>query len=230
MGKLRTILIPLFIAIILISYSFSLQALFFMDLGERVLRMGMEGTDVALLQQLLAQKGFYKSDAIDGIFGKMTENAVREFQRSKNLKVDGIVGPETFSALPKDSGVSASRAEFNRDEILLLARVIHGEARGESFSGQVAVGAVVLNRVGDPRFPDSIRDVVMQDGQFCILFDGQINLYPGEKSLEAARAALLGYDPSRGALFFYNPAIAANSSWVSQRPVSVRIGNHVFTR
>ncbi len=230
MGKLRTRTITLFIAIILISYSFSLQASSFIDLGERVLRSEMEGADVALLQQLLAQKGLYKADSIDGIFGKITENAVRDFQRSNNLTVDGIAGPKTFSALPKDSGVSASRSEFNRDEILLLARVIHGEARGESFRGQVAVGAVVLNRVADPRFPNSIRDVVMQDGQFCILFDGQINLYPGEKSLEAARAALLGYDPSRGALFFYNPTIATNSAWISQRPVLLRIGNHVFTR
>ncbi len=230
MGKLRVIFFTLLIAIILLSYNLSAQSSYFVELGERVLRAGMEGTDVAILQEILAQKGFYNKEKIDGIFGKITEEAVRKFQRENELTVDGIAGPQTFSALPKDTGVPASRSDFNREEILLLARVIHGEARGESFRGQVAVGAVVLNRVADSRFPNSVRDVVMQDGQFCILFDGQINLYPGEKSLEAARAALLGYDPSRGSVFFFNPAIASNSSWISQRPVVVRIGNHVFSR
>lgn len=229
MGKNRLKEVILIIAVLLLSLSSSAQAEYYFEMGERLLRSGMEGTDVALLQQFLAQKGYYNKDKTDGIFGRLTEKAVKDFQDDNNLQVDGIVGPQTFSAISKETVGSASRSEFKREEILLLARVIHGEARGESFRGQVAVGAVVLNRVADSRFPNTLRDVVMEDGQFCILFDGQINLYPGEKSLEAARAALVGYDPSRGSLFFYNPAIANNSSWVAKRPVAIRIGNHVFT-
>lgn len=223
--------LPLFLMVFLFVavLSYSVQASFFVDLGDRILRKGLEGTDVALLQQTLAAKGYYDPGQVDGLFGPMTEKALKQFQRNNGLTADGIFGPQTEAALPQEEVPSASRSDFNRDEILLLARVIHGEARGESFKGQVAVGAVVLNRVENPEFPNSIREVVMEDGQFCAIFDGQVNYFPEEKSLEAARAALTGYDPSRGALFFYNPVIATNTGWISRRPVATRIGNHLFT-
>ncbi len=197
------------------------------DLGERILKKGLEGVDVAILQQRLCLLGLYNSDDIDGIYGPMTVEAVKELQRRCDLKADGILGPKTIECLPHDLPVS-SRADFNREEILILARVIHGEARGELFKGQVGVGAVILNRVKHPSFPNTIREVVMEDGQFSCIFDGQINYYPTEEALDAARAALAGYDPTRGALFFYNPAIATNVAWISKRPVAERIGNHLF--
>lgn len=197
------------------------------ELGERVLKKGMEGVDVAILQQRLCLLGLYDSGDVDGIYGPKTVEAVKELQRRCGIKADGIVGPETIGCLPLDMPVS-SRADYNREDILILARVIHGEARGESFKGQVGVGAVILNRIKHPSFPNTIREVVMEDGQFSCLFDGQINYYPTEQSLDAARAALAGYDPTRGALFFYNPAIATNVAWISKRPVAKKIGNHLF--
>lgn len=229
MRKLRLVFLPLFLTLILFSYNICSEAAFFMDLGERVLRSGMEGTDVAVLQHILAKKGFYDHREVDGIFGPLTERAVRNFQEENQLHVDGLVGPETVAALPQDFVSGLNYYDVPQEEVLLLARVIHGESRGESFEGQVAVGAVVLNRVQNPQFPDTVRKVILQEGQFCITFDGQINLYPEKKALEATRAALSGYDPTRGSLFFYNPEIATNATWISRRPVATRIGNHVFT-
>ncbi len=229
MGKLRFVFLPLLIALILISYNFYTEAAYFIELGDRLLRSGMEGTDIAVLQHVLAKKGFYDPREIDGIFGPLTEEAVRKFQKENQLHVDGVVGPETLESVPQDLISGLYYFDVPQDEVLLLARVIYGESRGESFEGQVAVGAVVLNRVQDPKFPETIRKVIMQEGQFCITFDGQINLYPDRKSLEAARAAISGYDPTRGSLFFYNPEIATNAGWISRRPVATRIGNHVFT-
>ena len=116
------------------------------------------------------------------------------------------------------------------EDIIQLAYLINGEARGESFKGKVAVGAVVLNRVKSDKFPNSIREVILQEGQFSCISDGQANLYPMKSSIAAAKAALLGYDPTNGALFFYNPKIATNVAWISERPVVARIGQHVFAR
>ncbi|MCK8826259.1 cell wall hydrolase [Natroniella acetigena] len=115
-------------------------------------------------------------------------------------------------------------------EVELLARIIHGEARGEPYMGQVAVGAVVLNRVIDSFFPDSIRDVIYQPRQFSPVFDGQIDLTPNRTAYRAAEAALRGEDPTRGAVYFYNPRTANYISWFETRDVVVEIGNHVFAR
>ncbi|MFW6238334.1 MAG: cell wall hydrolase [Bacillota bacterium] len=197
------------------------------ELGSRVLSRGDEGSDVALLQDKLASLSIYEGK-IDGIYGPGTERAVKKFQRSRDLKVDGIAGSSTYDELPGESLLS--RRDFSRNDIILLARVIHGEARGEDFQGKVAVGAVVLNRVEHADFPDSIREVVLQGGQFSSLLDGQANLYPGENSIDASRATLAGYDPTEGALYFYNPRVATKVRWISGRPVIKRIGNHVFAR
>lgn len=196
-------------------------------LGSRVLSKGNEGADVAILQRKLKEISLYTGE-IDGIFGKATEEAVRKLQKNNDRKVDGICGEETLSLLPASNLLS--RMDVSREDIIQLAYLINGEARGENFKGKVAVGAVVLNRVKSNKFPNSIREVILQDGQFSCINDGQANLYPLKSSIEAAKAALLGYDPTYGALFFYNPQVATNVAWISERPVVIRIGGHVFAK
>ncbi|MFW6034916.1 MAG: cell wall hydrolase [Halanaerobiales bacterium] len=196
-------------------------------LGDRTLRKGDEGVDVALLQQKLRKLSIYKGK-IDGIYGSNTMKAVKIFQSKNGLTVDGIAGKKTYNILPQDELVS--RMNVSREELIMLARVIHGEARGESFRGKVGVGAVVINRVEHSKFPDSIREVATQKGQFSCLLDGQANLYPTNSSIKAAKAALMGYDPTSNSLFFYNPMVATNLSWISRRPVVKKIGSHLFAR
>jgi len=228
MMKMR-FLIPLIIFILLVSVfaGTSVLADYNLILGNRVLREGDEGADVAILQQKLADLSLYNGP-IDGLYGSATKKAVKTLQKQYGLTVDGVAGEQTFQVLPKENLVS--RMDISREDILLLARIIHGEARGESFKGKVAVGAVVLNRVESKRFPDSIREVILQKGQFSCLIDGQAHYYPSEESINAAKAALLGYDPTYGSLYFYNPKVATNLTWISSRPVTVRIGNHLFAR
>ncbi len=196
------------------------------DFGMRTLRYKDEGSDVAILQFRLQESGYYY-EKIDGIFGKKTLEAVIQFQKSNKLDSDGVVGAKTYQVLPQSEELPA-RGTYTWDDLIFLARVIHAEARGESFKGQVAVGAVILNRVDSDLFPDTIREVILQEGQFCTMADGQVHLYPSNTSIEAAKAAILGYDPSHGALFFYNPRVASKRNWVVSRPISIRIGAHTF--
>ncbi|HHU92844.1 MAG TPA: cell wall hydrolase [Halanaerobiaceae bacterium] len=223
-GKLFPLTIVLLLIIVL---SINAAESYNLVLGERVLRKGDEGADVAILQRKLKEIGIYKG-GIDGIFGAGTEEAVRNLQKKYKLTVDGIVGEKTINVLPADNLIS--RMDVSREEIIQLAYLINGEARGESFRGKVAVGAVVLNRVKSPGFPNTIREVILQEGQFSCILDGQANLYPSQSCIEAAKAAILGYDPTGGALFFYNPRIATNVEWISKRPVITRIGDHVFAK
>ena len=223
-GKLFPLTIVLLLIIVL---SINAAESYNLVLGERVLRKGDEGADVAILQRKLKEIGIYKG-GIDGIFGAGTEEAVRNLQKKYKLTVDGIVGEKTINVLPADNLIS--RMDVSREEIIQLAYLINGEARGESFRGKVAVGAVVLNRVKSPGFPNTIREVILQEGQFSCIWDGQANLYPSQSCIEAAKAAILGYDPTGGALFFYNPRIATNVEWISKRPVITRIGDHVFAK
>ncbi len=199
-----------------------------LHLGDRVLRNGDQGGDVAVLQRLLEDTGVYNK-RIDGLYGPNTEKAVRRFQEENGLTVTGEVDQETLNHLP-DSGNISSKIDISRDEIMLLARIIHAEARGEVANGKVAVGSVIVNRVEDQRFPDNVRDVILEQGQFSSLLDGQANLYPDQDSIDAAKAALLGYDPTYQSIFFYNPATATNLAWISNRPVVKNIGGHVFAR
>ncbi len=220
--------IPIIIILLILIFTGTLvMADYNLVLGNRVLKEKDEGADVAILQQKLSDLSLY-SGTIDGLFGSATKEAVKEFQKRNDLTVDGVVGEQTFQALPKNNLIS--RMDISRDDILLLARIIHGEARGESFKGKVAVGAVILNRVNSTKFPNSIREVILQKGQFSCLLDGQAHFYPAEESINAAKAALLGYDPTYGSLFFYNPIVATNLTWISSRPIILRIGNHLFAR
>lgn len=196
------------------------------EFGSRTLRLRDEGPDVAILQFRLQEIGLYH-DQIDGIYGRKTQEAVRNFQMSNDLTPDGVTGPNTFNTLP-ESTTLPQRRQLSWEDLIFIARVIHAEARGESFRGQVAVGAVILNRLDSNLFPDSVREVILQEGQFCTLSDGQVHLYPSNTAIEAAKAAVLGYDPTYGALFFYNPRTAAKKNWVAGRPVSRKIGQHTF--
>ncbi|MBS3811859.1 MAG: cell wall hydrolase [Halanaerobiales bacterium] len=223
----RTIMILVITIFILVSYVNVLKAEDFYAMGTRILEYGDQGSDVAILQQRLKDLNFYNGK-VDGIYGRMTENAVRKLQQTYGLKVDGKAGDSTYRFLPNNN--IYSRMNITRGDILLLARVIHGEARGESFTGKVAVGAVILNRMNDNLFPDNIREVILQEGQFSSLLDGQAHLLPDQISINAARAALVGYDPTYSSLFFYNPDIATNLSWIANRPVIKKIGAHIFAR
>ena len=137
--------------------------------------------------------------------------------------------PQTASLGVKSQILSRSLGRLvSKEEVEILTRVIHGEARGENFEGQVAVGAVVLNRLKDPRFPKTIRAVVYQSGAFTAVDDKQIQLDPNDQSYKAAEAALSGLDPTNGALFYYNPRVATDN-WIKSRSVIKRIGNHTFS-
>ena len=228
MNKLK--IFPLIIFMLILILFTDIKAAddpYYLTLGSRILRKGDEGADVAILQQKLKEIGFYEGET-DGIFGKMTKEAVCLLQGDNDLKADGICGEKTLALLPPSN--LFSRMDVSREDIIQLAYLINGEARGEYFKGKVAVGAVVLNRVKSNKFPNSIREVILQKGQFSCITDGQANLYPLKSSIEAAKAALLGYDPTHGALFFYNPKVATNVAWISERPVVTRIGSHVFAR
>ncbi len=193
---------------------------------------GSRNEDVRIVQRRLSQWGFYDGP-ISGIYGNQTYNAVRDFQRRNGLRVDGIVGPETWGALGYDvrrqqAEPATTTATVNRrDDLQLLARIIYAEARGEPYEGQVAVGAVLLNRVRDPAFPNSISGVIYQPLAFESVADGQFYLAPDEESIRAARAALNGWDPTYGSLFFWNPAKPVNP-WIWSRNIVRTIGGHVF--
>lgn len=181
---------------------------------------GSSGNTVAAIQQRLRDLGYY-SDNVDGIFGANTYYAVVSFQSANGLNPDGIVGNATLERLGITTDVSYE------DDLYTLASVINGEGRGEPYTGQVAIGAVVLNRVESDKFPNSIAEVVYQSGAFDSVRDGQINLTPSESAIRAATDALNGWDPTNGALYFWNPA-TATSKWIWSIPIRMQIGRHVF--
>lgn len=191
---------------------------------------GSTGNEVVEIQKRLSAWGYY-TGSIDGHYGYLTYSAVRDFQRKNGLTVDGIAGPETLAAIGLPTGVQQGGAQYSdgreSGDLYLLARLIHGESRGEPYEGKVAVGAVVLNRTRDSRFPSTISGVIYQPGAFDAVYDGQINLPPDTSSINAARDALNGWDPSYGSVYYYNPS-TATSSWIWSRQIVVRIGNHNF--
>ena len=184
---------------------------------------GSSGGTVKEIQTKLKNWGYY-SGAIDGVYGSRTEAAVRHFQEKNGLTVDGKAGPKTLAAL----GIqSATAAQSDAGDVKLLARLISAEARGEPYSGQVAVGAVVLNRMKHPSFPGTMSGVIYQSGAFSCLADGQFNQPVADSAYRAARDALNGWDPSGGAIYYLTPA-TATSSWIWSRPLLVIIGKHRF--
>ncbi|MFR1517229.1 MAG: spore cortex-lytic enzyme [Clostridia bacterium] len=199
------------------------------EISDVLSKRGSTGTEVRNIQKKLKNWGYY-TGSVDGIYGKLTEDAVRYFQRTNGLVIDGIAGKNTLAAMgiSSSSGSSGSSGSSSND-LNLLARAIYGEARGEPYAGQVAVGAVILNRVRDSRFPKTVAGVVYQSGAFDVVSDGQINLSPNSTAYQAARDAMNGWDPTYGCLYYYNPRTATNR-WIKSLPISVTIGNHVFCK
>lgn len=191
---------------------------------------GSSGDEVRNIQKRLSNWGYYDGP-IDGMYGYQTYSAVKKFQEKNGLTVDGIAGPQTLAALGlptgQQTGSKNDSGSSDSKDLNLLARVIHGEARGEPYVGQVAIGAVVLNRVRDSRFPNTIAGVIYQPGAFDAVYDGQINLEPDATAYNAARDALNGWDPTYGCVYYYNPA-TATSSWIWSRKIVLKIGKHNF--
>lgn len=201
-------------------------------LGDRVLSQGSSGQEVKDLQKKLSQLG-YSVGTIDGKFGATTEQALRRFQKNRGIKVDGIFGTETASELKKVSGeaknASGKAVGYKSSDLNLLARAVYSESRGEPYIGQVAVAAVIMNRMQSSLFPKSIPDIIYQPGAFSAVADGQINMPADEQATKACKEAINGYDPTHGALYYFNPAKTSNK-FIWSRPQIMKIGDHIFTR
>ena len=189
-------------------------------------RYGSTGSEVRKIQTKLKELGFYKG-SVDGIYGTQTKNAVTAFQRSCGITADGIAGSQTLLYLGLGGSSTSNGTKYTNDEVNLLAKVISGEARGESYEGQVAVGAVILNRVAHPSFPDTISGVVYQKGAFSCVNDSNWYQPVAASAKRAAQDAMNGWDPSGGAIYYYNPAKTSNA-WMRSRKVIKIIGNHYF--
>lgn len=199
------------------------------EIGAAVLKVGSSGQQVRTLQTKLNNWG-YNAGTVDGIFGSNTLAAVKRFQANNGLTVDGIVGTKTAAALGMTlSGSSSSNSSYSSSDLYLLAKCIYAEARGEPYIGQVAIGAVVLNRVESSSFPNTIAGVIYQPYAFTAVSDGQINLEPNDTAYKAARDALNGWDPTNGCIYYYNPS-TATSAWIWSRPIMLSIGRHNFAK
>lgn len=203
-----------------------------LETTEALSRYGSSGSEVRQIQTKLKSWGYYNG-SVDGIYGSQTVNAVKYFQRRNGLTVDGIAGNATLSAMGINSSSNSSNSNSSnlnsQANINLLAHLIYGEARGEPYNGMVAVAAVALNRIDSPNFPSTVAGVVYQKGAFTAVDDGQINLTPNETAYNAARDALNGWDPTGGALYYFNPNTATNK-WIWSRPLTVVIGKHRFCK
>lgn len=226
MGKSRKIIAFINIMIIFsifITYNF----LFRNNESMALSKYGSSGNEVKQIQTKLKRWGYYNGN-IDGIYGSKTVAAVKSFQSKNGLTVDGIAGKKTLEAMGIYSS-SSSSSGVNNSDLNLLAHLIYAEARGEPYAGQVAVGAVVLNRVKSSKFPNSVAGVIYQPGAFDVVSDGQINYSPNTTAINAARDALNGWDPTSGCIYYFNPN-TATSSWIWSRPYVITIGNHRFCK
>ena len=197
---------------------------------EALSKYGSRGSEVSTIQEKLKRWGYYNG-SIDGIYGTKTVTAVKKFQQKNGLTVDGIAGPKTLSAMGINSSSSGSSgsSSSNSSDITLLSKLIYGESRGEPYTGQVAVGAVILNRVKSSSFPNTIAGVIYQPGAFDAVSDGQINMTANSTAKKAAQDAMNGWDPSYGAIYYFNPSTATNK-WIWSRPMTVTIGKHRFCK
>ena len=221
--KTIAIISILFIIFIVYNIFFSNNTIFALS------KYGSRGSEVTQIQTKLKRWGYYNGN-IDGIYGSETLAAVKYFQRKNGLTVDGIAGKKTLEAMGIfNSSGNSSSSSTNSSNLNLLARVVYSEARGEPYAGQVAIAAVVLNRVKSSSFPNTISGVVYQKGAFTAVSGGQINLTPNQTAYNAARDALNGWDPCYGAIYYFNPATATNK-WIWSRPHIITIGNHRFCK
>ena len=227
--NLKAIFVIFLVSTIFISYNVFFRSNEALALS----KYGSRGEEVKTIQTKLKRWGYYNGN-IDGIYGSQTLEAVKYFQRKNGLTVDGIAGTKTLQAMgiynsSGNSSSSNSSSSTNSSDLNLLSRLVYGEARGEPYTGQVAVAAVVLNRVKSSSFPNTIAGVIYQSGAFDVVSDGQINLTPNDTAKKAAQDALNGWDPSNGALYYFNPSTATNK-WIWSRPMTVTIGKHRFCK
>lgn len=220
---IRMIILMLFLMIIFLAFIHN-------DEVEALSKYGSRGTEVRTIQEKLKRWGYYNG-SIDGIYGTQTVTAVKKFQQKNGLTVDGIAGQKTLAAMgiSSSSTNSSGSSGSNSSDINLLGHLIYGEARGEPYTGQVAVGAVILNRVKSNSFPNTIAGVIYQRGAFDAVSDGQINMAPDSTAKKAAQDAINGWDPSYGAIYYFNPSTATNK-WIWSRPMTVTIGKHRFCK
>ena len=227
--NLKAVFIIFLVSTIFVSYN-----VFFRNNEVLALsKYGSRGEEVRTIQTKLKRWGYYKGN-VDGIYVSQTLSAVKWFQRKNGLKEDGIAGKNTLEAMgiynsSGNSSSSNSSSSTNSSDLNLLSRLVYGEARGEPYQGQVAVAAVVLNRVEHSSFPNTVAGVIYQSGAFDVVSDGQINLIPNDTAKKAAQDALNGWDPSNGAIYYFNPSTATNK-WIWSRPMTVTIGKHRFCK
>ena len=231
--KIKKNLKAIFVIFLVSSIFISYNVFFRGNEALALSKYGSRGEEVRTIQTKLKRWGYYKGN-VDGIYGSQTLEAVKYFQRKNGLTVDGIAGTNTLKAMgiynsSGNSSSSNSSSSTNSSDLNLLSRLVYGEARGEPYSGQVAVAAVVLNRVKHSSFPNTIAGVIYQSGAFDVVSDGQINLTPNETAKKAAQDALNGWDPSNGAIYYFNPSTATNK-WIWSRPMTVTIGKHRFCK
>lgn len=229
--NIKTIFVIFLIGTIFVSYNVFFRNNELLALS----KYGSRGEEVRTIQTKLKRWGYYKGN-VDGIYGSQTLEAVKYFQRKNGLTVDGIAGTKTLQAMGiyNSSGNSSgssnnTSSSTNSNDLNLLSRLVYGEARGEPYTGQVAVAAVVLNRVKNSSFPNTIAGVIYQKGAFDVVSDGQINLTPNDTAKKAAQDALNGWDPTNGAIYYFNPSTATNK-WIWSRPMTVTIGKHRFCK
>ena len=221
--KNKSIILLIMILILLILIVFETNTI-------ALSRYGSRGAEVSQIQTKLKRWGYYNGN-VDGIYGSQTLAAVKYFQRSNGLTVDGIAGTRTLNAMGimSSSSSGGGSSSSSNSNLNLLSRLVYSEARGETYTGQVAVAAVVLNRVKSSSFPNTISGVIYERGAFDAVSDGQINLTPDSTARKAAQDALNGWDPSYGAIYYFNPN-TATSAWIWSRPMTVTIGNHRFCK
>ncbi len=191
-------------------------------------KYGSRSDEVKQIQTKLKRWGYYNGN-IDGIYGSQTLAAVKWFQSKNGLQVDGIAGPKTLAAMGINSSTSNTSGGYSNSDLNLLAHLVYAEARGESYTGQVAVASVVLNRVKNNSFPNTVAGVIYQPGAFSVVADGQINLTPNQTAIAAAQDAINGWDPTYGCIYYFNPS-TATSKWIWSRKQVVTIGKHIFCK
>lgn len=222
-NKLKIIIISIISILIILGNS-----IFFIKYSEALSKYGSRGSEVTQIQTKLKRWGYY-SGSVDGIYGTQTLNAVKLFQRKNGLTVDGIAGTRTLNAMGITSSSTNTSSSINSSDLNLLTRIVYAEARGEVYAGQVAIAAVVLNRVKSSSFPNSVSGVIYQSGAFTAVSDGQINLTPNDTARKAAQDALNGWDPTYGSIYYFNPNTATNA-WIWSRPHVITIGKHRFCK
>lgn len=221
----RNILIAIIVSLIVIVNTF-----LFIRYSYALSKYGSSGEEVKAIQTKLKRWGYY-SGSIDGVYGTQTMKAVKYFQSKNGLKADGVAGEQTLKSLGimNSSSSSSSSSKLSSNDLNLLSRIVYAEARGEVYKGQVAIAAVVLNRVKNSSFPNSISGVIYQPGAFTAVSDGQINLTPNSTAKKAAQDALNGWDPTYGCIYYFNPD-TATSAWMWSRPYVITIGKHRFCK